>query len=351
MKVGILTFFNVLNYGAVLQAYALQKVLSDMGHEVFLVNFQPKTLVQPYYRVRVRSLWRASYRARVMRRLRLFPSFREFDRKFLHVGTKYATLKSLYENPPKADAYIVGSDQVWNFEFTESDKQFYFIPFLSGSAKKIAYAASCGGNYSFLKDNSTKALLQKFDNIAVREKSLGLELEKHGFNSEVVVDPTLLLNDYSDFITENTKGDYILVYNVSDNQRFRDQLSYLKKITDLPVINIGANNFSMADQNLRGTSPQEWVNLFYNARYVYTNSFHGVAFSVQFRKNFLYIPNRQPSDSRILDFLSKIGLSTAVINDYENIDNIAKSDRPLAPNEHFELMRQSSLKFLTDSLR
>ncbi len=351
MKIGILTFFDVLNYGAVLQAYALQKVLSDMGHDVFLVNFQPKTLVQPYYRVKVRSLWHATYRARLVRRLRLFPSFGKFEKKFLHVGAKYPTMQSLYENPPKVDAYIVGSDQIWNFEFTESDKQFYFIPFLSGKAKKISYAASCGGNYSFLKDSTTKALLKKFDNISVREKSLGLELEKNGIDSTVVLDPTLLLTDYSEFITKNTRGDYILVYNVSDNQRFRDQLRYLKRETGLPVINIGANNFTMADYNLKGTAPQEWVNLFYHAKYVYTNSFHGVAFSVQFRKNFLYVPNWQPSDSRILDFLSKIGLSSAVINDYDNINSILKLNEAPVPNENFELMRHSSLKFLTDSLK
>lgn len=348
MKIGILTFYKVLNYGAVLQAYALQRALQKLGHEAFLVNYQPEALTKPYKVIHFKMLRHPSYCLKLFRRIFLFKPFEQFERQFLKEGNPYLSLKELIENPPGVDAYIVGSDQVWRTFFSGGEDTF-FLPF-ENNALKISYAASCGGDYAFLQDERKVQLVRNFNAISVREQALGAELEKYNIPSQTVLDPTLLDGDYAEFIRENKLGDYILVYNVVSNANFRSKLRYLKKLTGLPVINIGPNHICGADKNLLGVSPADWVNLLYHARYVYTNSFHGVAFSVNFKKNFLYVPNGHVGDGRVIGFLSDIGLQETVINKTEDIDRRVATKYPFVDNGYLTKMREMSNRFLMEAL-
>ncbi|MDR1758979.1 MAG: polysaccharide pyruvyl transferase family protein [Fibrobacter sp.] len=346
MKIGILTFYKVLNYGAVLQAYALQKTLQKMGHDVFLINYQPKELIKPYKTIKIKYLRKIDYLLKWYRRFFLFRPFKCFIGNYLNEGIVYTSLQQLIDNPPAADAYVVGSDQVWNLRLSGNSDTF-FLSFGGGRIMKIAYAASCGGNYSFLNDENKLRLLRDFNSVSVREKSLRDELSKKDFNSEVVLDPTFLWSNYSEFIRENNNGNYILVYYVVNNSNFRNKLKYLKKILKLSVINIGPDYIGDADKNLRGVSPSEWVNLLHHAECVYTNSFHGVAFSINLGKKFLYIPNGKAGDSRVLDLLFEIGLQSRVINEYHDIDKcINAKEFPIA-NDVLTQMREHSLQFLS----
>lgn len=349
MKIGVLTYYKVLNYGAILQAYALQKVLKALGHDAFLVNYQPEELTKPYKSIKVKQLLNIGYCMRLYRRLSLNSPFKHFNAKYLKESITYDSSVHLLKDAPEADAYIVGSDQVWRTKLSGNDDMF-FLPFGEKDALRISYAASCGGDYLFLDDENNVKLLQNFSSISVREKSLYEELSKIEISSEVVLDPTLLCDDYSEFIGENKYGDYIVVYNVHYNSNFRNTLKYLKKKTNLFVINIGPDHIVDADKNLRGVSPSEWINLLYHAKYVYTNSFHGVVFSINFKRNFLYIPNNLASDSRVLEFLSEIGLQSSIINNTENIDSYLNAQSSLTPNETLAEMKEKSFRFLEQSL-
>jgi len=350
MKIGILTYYKVLNYGAVLQAYALQKVLQSLGHNAFLINYQPKELTKEYKSVKITKLRYVSYWLKLCRRLFLFSPFNRFVKNYLNEGTLYTSLEQLFNDPPTADAYIVGSDQVWRTELSGNNDTF-FLPFSTNDMLKIAYAASCGGDHSFLKDKNKVRLLQNFNAISVREEALRGELQKKGTGAETVLDPTLLWNDYSEFIRENTEGDYIVVYNVLLTRNFKNKLKYLRKSTKMPIINIGPDYLLGADKNLLGVNPSEWINLLYHAKYVYTNSFHGVVFSVNFAKKFLYVPNDIASDSRVTDFLSQIGLQSMIINKTEDIDRCVSINKTLVANENLAEMKEKSLQFLIKALK
>lgn len=345
MKIGVLTYYRVLNYGAVLQAYALQKMLKSIGHDVYLINYQPIELTKPYNSIALKQLRRFSYVSKIYRRKFLYSPFKKFIEQYLDEGIEYVSAEQLFNNPPKADAYIVGSDQVWRTSLS-GDNDIFFLPFHSKETKKIAYAASCGGDYTFMKDDKKIQLLKEFDAISVREESLYKELYKEGIPSQIVVDPTILWDDYSEFIHQNKEGDYIVTYNVHYNSNFRKKLKILKEQLGLPVINIGPNHLLEANENLKGVSPSQWVNLLYHAKYVYTNSFHGVVFSVNFKKKFFYIPNNVASDSRVVEFLSQIGLQDTIINNEEDIRRFINTNYTPIANDSLGVMKSKSKDYL-----
>lgn len=321
MRVGVFTFLKVLNYGAVLQAYALQKVLKELGHDAFIVNYQPVELTKPYKIVIYKKLYSLPYVLRLIRRFTLVIPFKKFISKSICLGKLYNSCGEIYQNPPQMDACIVGSDQIWNSNITKNNN-IYFLPFKYNNIIKIAYAASCGGEYSFLKNKDKVEYLKDFNAISVREKSLKKEMEKHEFTPELVLDPTLLINDYSEFVASNKNGEYILVYNVAINDDFINKLSYLKTQINLPIINVGPHHLSNATKNIYAVNPSSWVSFIYHAKLVFTNSFHAVAFSINFKNRFLYIPTGISSDSRITDLLTQIGLDDYIINNIQDIDKL-----------------------------
>lgn len=350
MKIGILTFYKVLNYGAVLQAYALSKVLKDRGHETFLINYQPNQLTSPYRKVTLKWFYNILYLKVLYRRYNLFSPFKIFFNRYLNEGQKYDFLSQLIENPPKADLYIAGSDQIWNSHLTGNEEIAFFLPFSSTKTSIISYAASCGGDYSFLDKLEIISLLKRFNRVSVREKSLQVKLMEKGIVSKVVLDPTLLLEKYDEFLTANLFGNYIVVYNISISEDFSNKLLYLKKISGLKVINIGPHFLKEADSNIIGISPDRWVNFIYHANFVFTDSFHGVAFSVNFKKKFLFIPKGAISDLRITDFLTTIGLLNCVIYNTKNLDDIIIQDNVFVANENLKVLRDFSLQFLEDNI-
>jgi hypothetical protein len=348
LKIGILTIYKVLNYGAVLQTYALQKVLQEQGHNVFIVNYQPNELTKPYKTVIIKKLKNIQYVLRLWRRIFLFYPFKKFVKNFLNEGTYYSSFEQLKKMPPEADVFIVGSDQVWNDKLTGKNDVF-FLPFLK-KCKKISYAASCGGNYTFLEDYLKLNSLEQFNAISVREKSLQIELKRKNISADAVLDPTLLLEDYSEFVQKNIYGSYIVVYNIVLSKDFKEKLAYLKKKTNLPVINIGPHFLRIADKNLLGISPSMWVTLLFHAQYVFTNSFHGIAFSIIFKKRFLYIPTGTNADSRVLDILMETELNDHIGNDLNDINKIVSLKENPAENKKIVGMRVASLNFLTRAI-
>lgn len=323
MRIGVLTqWMSKDNYGQQLQFYALQKYLRDMGHEVFLIRYDySEDLVQSPWWVKmlkafnpiklVRYVMYKKHHASVMKEQsendRGFDLFR--DRYCLVSEQKYNSYTELCKNPPKADAYIVGSDQVWsfynyNFPLCKCKKRVhaFFLDFGGQDIKRISYAASWGmESIPFEYVEEIAPLLSKFDYISVREKS-GIELCRQcgGDDAEWVCDPTLFLSaeTYRALYREEDrrgnvrkpKSRYLLLYMLSNDCDFDVQSVYDFATTKkLLVVYITGEQLMDKKEKEFATIP-EWLYLVDNAEYVITNSFHGSVFSTIFHKAFGTIP-------------------------------------------------------------
>lgn len=351
-RVYLMSYQRASNYGASLQLFALKTTIEGLGHSVQVIDYiaDNMRLVPRNY-----SSW-LSYCKRVL--MDLF--FRRIRKKFNLTADTYTSLHQL-EALPKADVYIVGSDQVWNPAIHQNDRSFY-LPFVPMSGKRIAYAASSGGH-----EYSTKQLelfasdIKRFDAISVREKSLQDTVRLMGLDTAeipVVLDPTLLLDAEQYDVVRNKKKSnfkYIAVYSCLKDPAFYTVVRDLQKLTNLPVINLGYH-FKGASSQEYMFGPGHWLDRISQAEFVLTNSFHGTVFSILYKKKFAVVPSRLQKElglnGRFLDLLESIGLSDRVYFNSEN--NIADFiSREINFNVSFVKLnerRQHSFLFLKKSL-
>lgn len=370
MKIGIMTFWwSNDNYGQLLQCYALQQYLREQGHEPFLIRYDPRTDIKPV------SLFRKIIKAfniknlinfiankaksRIYKR-RVFldkenklRKFDEFRREYIFQSEKvYLSYYELQKDPPEADCYIVGSDQVWNFykmplASCKNIIHAYFLDFGRKSTKKIAYAASWGKTEipeNFIAEITP--LLKQFDYISVREES-GLDIcKKCGIqNAEFRCDPTLLLsrNHYQNLCqsesTNLSHRKYILIYRLWNSCNFPiKKIFKWAKINNFEIIYITANGLSDSYKKRCPTIP-EWIALIANAEYVITNSFHGSLFSLIFRKKFGVVPLKDSQigmNSRINMLFKLFHVSPRWFTDNFDILNLPYNPT-IATNFHFKI--------------
>lgn len=331
MKIGILTFHCAHNYGAVLQAYALQKYLIGLGHNVEIINIIPSFLQgysknawlkciairHPY--ISLKNLYNES-KIFKMRKKR-WQAFDSFINNELYLSKEQNII------PDKYDVYIVGSDQVWNSKITKGLFPPYFccFPFSKGKRVYLSYAASME---SMQLSNSEKEqyshLLKNFDYIGVREKELiniiAPLTEKKVYHT---IDPTLLLdnNTWNNLASSPiVKGKYVLLYRVWNDLNSRNIANSWAKENGAKVIELVSWLDPKTNNNLfQAASPLQFVTLFKYADYVITDSFHGTSFSIIFKKDFYFIKVND-SQNRSESLLSSLCISDRIIN---------KEDRPI----------------------
>lgn len=377
MKIGILTQPLHYNYGGVLQNWALQQVLTRLGHE-------PETIALHYSLVRTPKLI-------FLRTLSLFKTvlhkcfFVRSERKIHNpFGRRYSVraftcddnfishkinsspllfchkaLLSLVEKR-KYDAFIVGSDQVWREEYSPRIETF-FLDFLSEEdmRSKIAYAASFGLEQNYISEEKLplcKRLLQRFDAVSVREDG-GLKIVREEFGRKAVVkvlDPTLLLSadDYLRLIkpTDRNSGDaYVAAYILDDNEDKRNIVASVSKVRGKDVRTMSA---SFAGRDMPTIS--QWLANIAFADFVVTDSFHGCVFSIIFRKPFIAIGNQWRGLNRFTSLLNEFGLSNRLILNYLDFQKNSASQTSAIDfaDVHNKLgsMCQHSLNFLTNVL-
>ena len=311
MKIGILTFYWARdNYGQLLQCYALQKYLRDAGHEAFLIryNWSLDALSTPLWKKAFKALNPVklyNFIAGKIRAKKLLDEQKQHDRHFddfrakyiAFLPTDYAHFSELRENPPECDAYVVGSDQVWNFSWCGKSKapiHAYFLDFGGEGVKRLSYAASWGVTAISEEYRAEIApLLSRFDYISVREESgVGLCRECGRSDAEWVCDPTLLLGaeTYRAIYRENEirkpKSKFLLLYMLANKCDFDIQAVYdFAKSKNLSVVYVTGNGVVDNREKYFATIP-EWLYLMDNAEYVVTNSFHCGVFSTIFEKKF-----------------------------------------------------------------
>lgn len=313
LKIGILTFWwSNDNYGQLLQCYALQSYLKSKGHEVFVIDYDYRKDINktPLLKKLIKALNPKklfTYLRYKKRTVDVLLEQKKNDRQFDLFRKKYITFSSqeynsildLKKNPPEADLYIVGSDQVWNFllwDYYQAKNiiHAYLLDFGNAKTKRISYAASWGITQlpeEFRKEIAP--LLKKFNYISVREQS-GINLCKECGcdDSEWVCDPTLLLgcNIYRGIYDENNirkpKGKYIMLYMLSNSCDFNIQTVYdYAKSQNLDMIYVTGNGVIDGEEKFFATIP-EWLYLIDNSEYVVTNSFHCAVFCTLFHKQF-----------------------------------------------------------------
>ena len=346
-KIAILTQPLGQNYGGLMQAWALQQVLKRLGWDVVTIDRQWNKKTALYLLVRV--AYRAIAKLLGKRKAPIFiekaePIIFQYTRNFLasHIvmSESLHSTTQLLQHFEKAeyDGVIVGSDQTWRPKYSPCIENFYLDFLKENKIKKIAYASSFGVDeweYSPAQTKTCAELACLFDAVSVREDS-GVDLCKKyfGIEAEHVLDPTLLLTqeDYKKLIGEQRlsktqSGIYTYILD-----KTTDKENFIHKITDQlneSVFNCQAKT-KLADsksvEDCIMPDPKDWLAGFANAKYVITDSFHGMVYAITFNKPFLVIGNKDRGIARFTSLLQKLDLSERLIfdlnTDYEFLDNI-----------------------------
>ena len=354
MKIGVLTFWHGMsNYGQILQCWAMQQYLKRQGHEPFVIRYVPSNYTSPQKRllkkvlcvnqIRLAKDYLFDRKACLLKqsnqrndRKRKFDEFRE---KYLDLSDCiYYDIHQIQKKPPVADAYVVGSDQVWAQMLDSRNSRAYFLDFGKPETKRIAYAPSfVVKEYPAAYREELKSLLQGFDAVSAREYS-GVEICKSvGIEATKVLDPTFLINreDYLDLIGESIerkKQIFIYSLNISSPEqiRWKELKQYAKekglKITVTPSQGYFAGDelFGNEVEYLYAT-PQQWLKTIAESELVVTPSFHGVVLSIILGTPFVYVPLKgahESGNSRILDLLEDLSLNNRVLGDNQQYESI-----------------------------
>lgn len=350
------TFFKAENYGAALQAYALQTILRQKGYDAEILNYRDSAIEDCYKIISIRRenlylIIRASLGVLLFygRRKKRHEQFLKFQEEYLKTGDKeYWSVEEVKRNPPDAEIYLTGSDQVWNTSITKGVSDIYTLNFGQDKIRRIAYAASIGvRKFSQSDAEIFREKVSRIEKVSVREVTAQNELENllREKKIDVTLDPVLLRSkkewetDICDFI--RTKEKYVLAYLVEEDPEYRKIVKELSDVTGLKIIHFECRKkYGNVLYSAYTEGPMEFVNLIKNAEYVVTTSFHGTAFSVVLNKRFWVIPHK-PRESRITDLLEKLAIQDRAVYtleefkkkdysqeiDYEKIDILLEKER------------------------
>lgn len=379
MKIGIITLPFNSNYGGLLQAFALQTVLKQMGHEVWSVNRRNR--IMPF-RIKVLSSTNRLIKSILKGKLGVIRSWATAEEELV---IDQHTNRFLSENIRTTDflksekdfeklvrynfeAYVVGSDQVWRPKYSPRLAN-HFLGFIDRTAnhKRLSYAASFGvDNWEYTPEQTEecKKLLEKFDAVSVREDSaVKLCKENFGIEATQVLDPTLLLpkEEYIRLVEKDKMPECngtLLTYVLDKSP---DKQEFIKKI----ISETGLNEVSIMPKSLFRDAGRKkindciyppvtaWLRGFMDAKYVVTDSFHGMAFAIIFNKQFLALGNTKRGMTRFTSLVKLLGLEDRIILSADS--NLTK--RLYVPidfervNEILKMKQLEAFKFLSDSLK
>lgn len=366
-KVAIMTWYTYRNYGTALQASAICNKVRELGYSADMIKYLPRVgrssktvgTLKKEIVCKAKCLLNKEYSSD--ERERLFSNYlneRITETKECHSYVELSDLNNEY------DAFLCGSDQIWSpLNFNEK----YFLPFVSNSSKKIAYAPSLGAskidNPAIIKRMSE--LISEFDNLSVRELK-GAELIEKMTNkkAQVVLDPTLLMTpeEWDDFANvdncpTNRLGDYIICYFLGDYKKYMRYVRLLSKRIKMPyyVIPVKLKEKKSKESVPFEVGPSEFVSLIRNAKHICTDSFHGIAFATNYRIPFSVFKrfkdkDSQNQNSRIFSFLSLLSLDSRLVDAKERDLNAMVTCDFSKADESLTTLRESSLNYLKNSL-
>lgn len=326
------TYHRSYNYGASLQAYALQKTLYLLGNSNQILDFyrnpyEKLPLISGNLKIDIARLLIRLYGIKHRREKKILVNgFDGFTEKYLNLTKQYLSISELLNNPPEADFYLCGSDQVLTVREPDFVVKRNLLSFVNDDSKKYSYAASLA---EYNLTNEEKQIMSKelssFSVLSVREKS-SIDYIKSfcDCNIRVDIDPVFLLNKEiweHELIHPDYNKKYILYFQVNSNQIANSVIERIKNHFKLPVVCLQTNpHISVkADKVVLNASPEEFLGWIHDADFVITTSFHGTAFSILFERDFYVLTKPSSNPIRIFDLLDTFGLLNRMIDSFDKI--------------------------------
>lgn len=348
-KVGMITIYQ-RNYGAFLQAYALQQLLKQCGYEPEIIRydyFRDHCLMgislsyikKPIYFTK--RLFAELFRYHNhKKRIQVFKN--SISKYLVESKEYYSSYNKLEKNPPCYDIYLTGSDQVFNLNLSPQARKARLLEFVKNGVR-ASYAASTGSN-TIQSDYLQEFLvnIRQFNVVSVRESGFR-DLLENEYHIEAInhLDPTLVLCEqnwlqFAKFPEELQGKQYLFYYRITYQKEAHDEAERLSRQYALPIVVVNDNetfdNMIRIDHII---SPEEWVGLIANSEYVITNSFHGAAFSIKLNKKVRIVLPEHGKD-RIISLLEKCDLMKLTFSDYiipDDLTQLYQEARMLFENE------------------
>ncbi len=337
LRIALITYHSAYNFGSVLQAYATQDVLEQMGHSVEIINYRPKSQKHFYAVVNIhnglkrfiKSVLRLNNISGLLRRASRYEAFMK---KRLKMTTEFERPEVANNYSNSYDVYISGSDQIWNKNSNElkSVDWKYMDPYLLcfTERKKISYASSLNDmNESDV--NHIIEPLKQFSSISCREKIACDKLQKMiGVEITNVLDPTLLISghEWMKIVDVNRiiEDEFILYYSLRGISDVNADLAALLKLFKKIAVIAPLSPVRPSSQiiNMDDAGPEEFIRLIRDAKLIVTTSYHGTLFSVNLHKPFFSIKGRNPnSNTRFEDVLTKLDLCERLIDSAADVND------------------------------
>jgi hypothetical protein len=347
MRIGILTFHRAHNYGAILQCYALQEVLKNMGHEVEVIDYRQPVIEKEYNKwsfvtliKKIIKIWLLEDYIKLLidesKRRKMFCQFRK----------SYLNIKHKCDSnhiPIGYDVYVIGSDQLLALDITNGIDPVYSGRFyMKSEGKRIGYAISTNlRSIERIGSKGWEEIYSHFSALSVRENTLSKQIYLlSGLNIDVCLDPTLLTTaSFWNQIKSKTykSGKYVVMYEVRKTKEnfLMKKAEKIAKANELNVIDLSEGFFSVED----------WLLYIKNAECVVTTSFHATVFALIFKRPLYSFVLEDGKDYRYTDLLFKVGA--------EGVIKTRKDEPTTIPNLDFEAianrlthLAESSIEFL-----
>jgi coenzyme F420-reducing hydrogenase beta subunit len=344
-KIAIMTWYHYHNFGTALQVVASAKAIKKLGYEVDIIQYVPHAKLvsipkikgmRSYIKEKCTNLYKRINGKKEKNESQIIDeekrnTFNNFLGKNITLTKKCNICSELFTLNNYYDAFICGSDQIWAPSIFNPK---YFLDFADNPEKILAYAPSIGLNKiddKYVRDRM-KTMIERFEHLSIREEQ-GKDIIKEicEKNARVVLDPTLLLtaqewNEIAVSIGEKTP--YILCYFLGSNKKNWSHVERLSEKTNLPlkILPVFSYDYKRGHETVGGVGPGEFLDLVANATFLCTDSFHGVLFSVKFKKPF-YVYERfsnkdkNSQNSRVYNILKLLNLESRLITNKTTIDS------------------------------
>lgn len=363
MKIDIITLHRAENYGSVLQTFALQKKLEDLGHEIQILDYHPEryTNIGKLRRLKKQSKKLENPILLLAAKILIYPSyirknivFNKFIKKYLNL-TQYSFMtneEAKLLDIKDADAFCTGSDQVWNSHWNEGVEKALYLDFAPKNKLIFSYAASIG--LSNLPENEieiTKNLLNKYEFISVRENT-GIKILHDLGRTDAIqcLDPTLLLakEEWSRYASNKYKRKkYILTYNLHHDSEIDKYAIALSQEYGIPIWNISYNWHDIIRKGHLCWCPsvESFLGLIKHAKFIVADSFHATVFSIIFERPFITI-TPEIASSRISSLLNMLGIGERNIKFFKDISIMEKPIDYITVKQRLNVKIHDSINYL-----
>lgn len=347
MKIGIFTFHRAYNYGAILQCFALQEILTELGNEVFIINYKQNYIENKYkifdYKVINRSITKPrvvlGYIRKYPKRLQISKYFRNFQKNRLHL------LEYNEKSLDTCNAFIIGSDQMWGIHCTGGIDKIYFGEFPHKASSPI-YGYAISTNIDSIKSIGKEKLYnyaKNFKTLSFREKNIKSRVEElTNLTCRTDVDPTLLTRKetWNSVINKKwEKENYIVLYQVrypKNKEILYNKAKALSQKLNCKIIDLSTYKYS----------PEDFVSIIKYSRCVITSSFHAVIFSLIFERPLFAVKLNDGHDDRYVNILEDLG-ATDLLYDLDFLPEM-KEFKYESIAHRIEKLRSESINYLLD---